>query len=405
MSGRGSPARMRRRLAEYLAAIAMPFLFLPPLAAGAVLARVWRRLRPERRGRQLRLLWAGAPLRSLKTASDALRDAGYVSRTIASARYRTVPDGVFDAVVELPVRLWPGLNALAYTSRAAGFFLRSMFDSDVLHCFFNGGILGRTALARWEWRLWKLSGGRLILFPYGSDAFVYRSLPDTEWARALVATYPRTADEDLRVEHRIAHGCRVADAVVGCIVHDVSLPRVDRHPLLWYPFDSALKPNYTEPGPVLRVAHAANHPAIKGTAALREAVRKLRDEGIAIDLEIVEGQDHPAALEAFARADIVVDQLLFGYALAALEAMALGKPVITGLGDDPLYDGYRARGQLDDTPLIAAGPGSIVDVLRRIALEPQALPEQARRSRAYVEHRHGPLQTVALFEDLYAITG
>ena len=49
-----------------------------------------------------------------------------------------------------------------------------------------------------------------------------------------------------------------------------------------------------------------------------------------VELDIVEGVPHDEARERYARADIVVDQLNAGWhGVFALEAMALGKPVVT----------------------------------------------------------------------------
>ena len=58
-----------------------------------------------------------------------------------------------------------------------------------------------------------------------------------------------------------------------------------------------------------------------------------------VDLEIVEGLHHDEARERYARADIVVDQLNAGwYGIFAIEAMALGKPVVTFLHDEAVVE-------------------------------------------------------------------
>ena len=58
-------------------------------------------------------------------------------------------------------------------------------------------------------------------------------------------------------------------------------------------------------------------------------------EGLDADLELVEGLHHDEAFERYRDADIVVDQLNAGwYGLFAIEAMALGKPVVTFLHDE-----------------------------------------------------------------------
>lgn len=375
-------------------------LLLPPLVLAALAARLVRFLNFGRRDR-LRLLWAGAPLLSLKTASAALASAGFQSITIANTLYPTVEPNDFDIQLQLPRRFPKGLNTLVYSVRATLLFARQMFASDVLHSFFNGGILGRTPLSTVEFRLWKLAGGRLVLMPYGGDAFIYAQLPDTEWANALKICYPRTAEEDRAVASAVARGCRLADAVVGCLVHDACLPRTDFTPLLWYPFDSQLQPAYPKPDGRIRIAHAANHPGVKGTESLIAAVDVLRAEGRNVELVVLKNVRHRTVIDAFREADVIVDQLLFGYALAALEGMALGKPVITGLGNDPIYNGYRDRGQLEGLPLIYANPRNVCSVLRELMDDPQMLNRLGRQSRAFAESTHGRGYTVRLFSDVY----
>ena len=67
-----------------------------------------------------------------------------------------------------------------------------------------------------------------------------------------------------------------------------------------------------------------------------------------VELEIVEGLDHREAFERYRRADVIVDQLNAGwYGVFAIEAMALGKPVVTFLHDEAVRrtrGGVRRRG-------------------------------------------------------------
>ena len=68
-------------------------------------------------------------------------------------------------------------------------------------------------------------------------------------------------------------------------------------------------------------------------------------EGLDADLELVEGLHHDEAFERYRAADIVVDQLNAGwYGLFAIEAMALGKPVVTFLHDEAVRRTEEAFG-------------------------------------------------------------
>ena len=78
------------------------------------------------------------------------------------------------------------------------------------------------------------------------------------------------------------------------------------------------------------VVHAPSDRVRKGTAHVIAACAQLP-----VELEIVEGLQHEQARERYRRADIVVDQLNAGWhGVFALEAMALGKPVVSYLKPD-----------------------------------------------------------------------
>ena len=78
------------------------------------------------------------------------------------------------------------------------------------------------------------------------------------------------------------------------------------------------------------VLHAPSSRRRKGTEHVIAACAELP-----VDLEIVEGLHHDEARRRYEHADIVVDQLNAGwYGLFAIEAMALGKPVVTFLHEE-----------------------------------------------------------------------
>jgi hypothetical protein len=135
----------------------------------------------------------------------------------------------------------------------------------------------------------------------------------------------------------------------------------------------------------LRVTHAANHRMFKGTRYLEAAVRELREEGEPIELVIVEGLRNAEALELYRAADVAFDQCLIGFhGYFALEAMALGKPVLCYI---------RKREYLlapDECPIIRVHAATLKEDLRRLLRERERLGEIGRASRAYVERYFTP---------------
>jgi glycosyltransferase involved in cell wall biosynthesis len=147
-------------------------------------------------------------------------------------------------------------------------------------------------------------------------------------------------------------------------------------------------PSPTEPGEVLRVAHAPSKRAVKGTQAVLDAVESLRKRGAPIELDLIEGVPNREARQRYAAADVVVDQLRVGwYGMFAIESMALAKPVVVYLDEQGAAETEEAFGL--ELPLVRADEQSVEDVLAGLVEVRADLPELGRRSREYVERVHG----------------
>lgn len=147
-------------------------------------------------------------------------------------------------------------------------------------------------------------------------------------------------------------------------------------------------PSPTEPGEVLRVAHAPSKRAVKGTQAVLDAVESLRKRGAPIELDLIEGVPNREARQRYATADVVVDQLRVGwYGMFAIESMALAKPVVVYLDEQGAAETEEAFGL--ELPLVRADEQSVEDVLAGLVEVRADLPELGRRSREYVERVHG----------------
>ena len=373
-------------------------LWLPALWLLAVLTKLRRR--PRAPG-DWRLLWAGAPLPSLATASRALSAAGHDSASLATHRTTNTPDGLFDIQLETGAGL-PGFRAIAYCTRAILAFARELRRRDAVHMFFSGGVLNQTPLRDWEPKLWKRAGATLILMPYGSDAFVYHELPDEVWAEEIKATYPRAPALDRQIEKRITRFTELADCVVGAVVHTHTLPRVDAWPVLWYPPGDLPPASEPSAANVVRIAHPSNHRRIKGTDQLVEAVERLRARGLPVELDVIEGVDLEASRARLADADIVFDQLHMGYAMTAIEGMAMGRPVLSGINAGPTYAPFHANSYLGEAPIVAVTPETLEAELERLVSDADLRKRLGRAGRDYVARRHSDAATVELFREIYA---
>ena len=135
------------------------------------------------------------------------------------------------------------------------------------------------------------------------------------------------------------------------------------------------------------IVHAPSSRRRKGSEHVIAAV-----EGLDADLELVEGLRHDAAFERYRAADIIVDQLNAGwYGLFAIEAMALGKPVVTFLHDEAVRRTEEAFGVR--VPIVSATAETLREALRPLVADAAQRRTLGAASRAYVERVHN-LETV-----------
>jgi glycosyltransferase involved in cell wall biosynthesis len=144
------------------------------------------------------------------------------------------------------------------------------------------------------------------------------------------------------------------------------------------------------------VVHAPSSRKRKGTEHVVAACKAL-----GVELRIVEGLRHDEALALYREADLVVDQLNAGwYGVLAIECLALGKPVLTYLHDEPRVRTEEAYGL--EVPLV----GVTADTLQaRLGELVDAGPAEWRRigeaSRAYVERVHDIERVADTLVELY----
>jgi len=130
------------------------------------------------------------------------------------------------------------------------------------------------------------------------------------------------------------------------------------------------------------VLHAPSSRSRKGTEHVVAACAELN-----LDLEIVEGLDHRRAFDRYRRADVIVDQLNAGwYGVFAIEAMALGKPVVSFLHDEAVRRTEEAFGL--EVPIVSVTRETLVERLRPLAASPDERRRVGAASRAYAQEVH-----------------
>ncbi len=150
-----------------------------------------------------------------------------------------------------------------------------------------------------------------------------------------------------------------------------------------------------EDGPV-RVVHAALSRSRKGTEHIVRACEEL-----GVELDVVEGLHHAEARRRYARADVIVDQLNSGwYGLFAIEAMALGKPVVGFLLDEAVARTEEAFGV--EVPIVRTTKETLAQDLRPLIESDEERRRRGKASRAYVERVHDADQMADRLLQIYA---
>jgi glycosyltransferase involved in cell wall biosynthesis len=144
------------------------------------------------------------------------------------------------------------------------------------------------------------------------------------------------------------------------------------------------------------ILHAPSSRRRKGTEHVLAAC-----EGLDADLDLVEGLRHDEARERYRRADVVVDQLNAGwYGLFAIEAMALGKPVVTFLHEEAVRRTEEAFGVT--VPLVHATRETLRERVQELVDDPARRRAIGAASRAYVERLHDVEKMTDRLLEVYA---
>jgi len=369
-----------------LAYLAADILLVVPLALLALLSR--------RHPRPIDVGLGPLPLVNNIHHKRALLLQGYSAETFVHHLFHITSE--FDVR-----RVWP--RPFSYLARIA-LFVRVLKQYRALYHYFDGGSLGDTPLLRRvEPWLYHLSGIRVVVMPYGSDVHDLTRCPNPRLRAAMAIDYPQQERRHRSIAAQVHRWTRHAHHIIsGCDWVDYT-PRWDTLTVGHFSIDtrqwSVLPAPPYRTGEPLRILHAPNHRAVKGTPYLLAAVDQLRSQGIPIDLRLLEGVSNEAVREAIREVHLVADQFIIGwYAMFAIEAMASGRPVLCYIRPD-LEKRYVDAGILapDELPIIRADADALPDRLRSIATQPERLAEFALRSRLYVERHHSLDSVGAIF--------
>lgn len=153
--------------------------------------------------------------------------------------------------------------------------------------------------------------------------------------------------------------------------------------------------NFETKNKKLLIVHAPTSPEHKGTEYILSALNELSID-YDFELKLVQGLSNEEAKKIYMKADLVIDQVLAGsYGVFAIEAMAMGKPVVCWISD------FMREHYPNDLPIISANPDTIKNTLKYIFENKDLLVEVGRKGRLYVEKHHDMISISKKMIELY----
>ena len=260
------------------------------------------------------------------TNAQALRRRGVDARLVVFERYKLHPEA--DESLEIP----SNSLLLGRQARQWAAFARLLPRTDIFHFHFGLTLVPK----RFQFPILRAARKKSVMHYLGSDI---RGKTPAQLA------YGKKADAEIVGSY---------DAIRWVPEAEVIPPGVDV---------AAIEPAQPSERARPLIVHAPSSRRRKGTEHVVAAV-----EGLDADLELVEGLRHDEAFEHYRAADIVVDQLNAGwYGLFAIEAMALGKPVVTFLHDEAVRRTEQAFGMR--VPLVSADAETLREALRPLVAD------------------------------------
>jgi hypothetical protein len=356
-----------------------------------------------------RLIWGDHPLQNNQYWSNSLKNSGYKSATLMKwtqvYQNRSTYDFFTDELKVTGLSFLDKYLVFFYAPYIA--FTFAIKNYDIFHHHFYGGFLSQTFLKKFEAQILHLMGCKIVITGVGGDFYRYNKIINTSLLTGFLLCYPDQALYDNERQKRINYWVKHADCIMNGFQVD-ALGRWDVMPFNMVCIETQkvyAKTEYSAADGVVglvKIFHAPNHRGLKGTEFIVEAVNQLVEEGLKVELVLIEKMQNHELLELLRNeADILVDQLLFGYGLNAIEGMALGLPVVTNLENEEYTRAFRRYSYLNECPAVSGTPESILDVLRVLIAKPDLRKQLGLANRKYAEKYHSEKTATFMFSKIY----
>ncbi len=336
-------------------------------------------------------------LRILHGMSDIAGQGSYSAQGLRSigadatmAVWRRNPFGYLEDI-DLKIKkekLKQPLYAFFALCKMFAFAIKSVFQYSVFHFHFGNSLLPFGLDLFWL----HLMNKRIIMEYHGNDIryFYNREKPQYYPYEKLVVRAKRVK----RINDRIM---KYADAV---ITHDEELRKHIPHTNLYI---TPLRINTNKLYPIypdtekekVTIIHAPSDYVGKGSKYVIASIEELK-RNYNIEFILVEKKTQDEAFEIYRKADIIIDQLFAQtYGVFAIEAMALGKPVIAYISDE-IRKTFPAS-----MPIVSATIDNLTEILKELIVNGKLRQELGKAGRKYVEDYHDYRKVAQVQLDIY----
>ncbi len=288
------------------------------------------------------------------------------------------------------------LFSLPYIGKAIPYltFIWACIFIDRLHFYYNRGLLfslkpyNAFTLNEVELYVYKLLGVEIFFWPFGADVRTRnttKKLGEPNCCSECNLIGIACICDEKRHIRNYKKTLKYSKAVLS-MGDMIEYTPGSRNDLFFWPvnlLDNKYKPSFpdTNPNRPVKVVHASNHRLFKGTHHLIKAINNLKQKGMPIELQIVEKIPNKMAFDIYRTADLIFDQCLVGfYGFFAIEAMALGKPVMSFLRKSQDYLLSH-----NECPIIRTHINTLENDLYNLILNKDRLRQIGIAGRKYVE--------------------
>lgn len=275
-----------------------------------------------------------------------------------------------------------------YALKMLAFSLPAFFKYDVFHFHFGYSLLPFGLDLPWLPK----AGKKVFMEFHGSEIrFTYRRVKPTYYPydelAAISKRHRRETDKILKyVDAVITHDEELKLHIPADRVYITPL-RVDVCKFV------PLYPEGKKERPV--IVHAPSNYIIKGSKYVLEAIEKLKKK-YDIEFILVENKKQEEAIQLYKKADIIVDQMYAQtYGVFAVEAMAMGKPVV-GYISDQMRESFPP-----ELPIVSATIDSLYEILEMLILDGEKRRKLGMAGRRYAEEYHDYRKIAKMQMDIY----